>query len=140
MITSSRSQPKMATVAIPTTISATQGPAAKADAAMPPATAPSKGTKRMRTKEASTETKEKPPVVKDVQNPVPTETEEKAPESGNYLIVHKAVRNYLKNNLFAMHCGADAIPAINAKVQEILDDACKRAHGNNRKTLKACDF
>ena len=141
MLSGSKNQSKMATVTVPTSITPVPT-ATKADvnmSAAPPA--PAKGNKRMRTKEtqAQAESKEKPVPSKDATT-LPTETEEKAPETGNYLIVHKAVRQYLKNNVFSMHCGADAIPAINAKVQEFLDDACKRAHGNNRKTLKACDF
>ena len=141
MLTATRNNPKMATAAIPTSISSTPAKS-EVPAIAAPTQAVSKGTKRMRTKEANTELKEKQTSTKELPpaNSAPAETEEKVPETGNYVIVHKAVRAYLKTNVYAMHCGSDAIPAINAKVQELLDDGCKRAHGNGRKTLKACDF
>ena len=68
------------------------------------------------------------------------EEDSKAPESGTWLIVAKAVRQYLKNNETAMHCGADALPALNAKLADLLRDAMQRAQQNGRKTLKGCDF
>ena len=68
------------------------------------------------------------------------EEDGKAPESGTWLIVAKAVRQYLQNNETAMHCGADALPALNAKLADLLRDAMHRAQQNGRKTLKGCDF
>jgi len=61
-------------------------------------------------------------------------------ESGNCMIVAKAVRMALKNSSTPMHCGADAIPALNSKVMEFINDASARAIANGRKTLKSCDF
>lgn len=62
--------------------------------------------------------------------------------SGNkdWLIVAKSVRSVLKGMPNGMHCGADALPMLNVRVQEILKEASARAAGNGRKTLKACDF
>lgn len=68
------------------------------------------------------------------------EDDSKTLESGTWLIVAKSVRMYLKNNETAMHCGADALPALNAKLADLLRDAMQRAQCNGRKTLKACDF
>lgn len=64
----------------------------------------------------------------------------KTPESGSWLIVAKAVRMHLKSHETAMHCGSDALPALNAKLADIIRDAIVRAQNNGRKTLKACDF
>jgi hypothetical protein len=68
------------------------------------------------------------------------EEDTKAPETGTWLIVAKAVRMHLKNNETSMHCGADALPALNAKLADMLRDAMQRAQCNGRKTLKGCDF
>ena len=73
-------------------------------------------------------------------DPVLEGGEEKQLESGTWLIVAKAVRMHLKNNEVSMHCGADALPALNAKLAEFIKDAIVRASANGRKTLKACDF
>ena len=68
-------------------------------------------------------------------------TEEKVvAETGTWLIVAKAVRMHLKNHEHSMHCGADALPALNAKLSELINDAVQRAVANGRKTLKQCDF
>ena len=67
------------------------------------------------------------------------EGDEKSSE-GNWLIVAKAVRVHLKNNETAMHCGSDALPALNAKVAELINDAIARSKSNGRKTIKASDF
>ena len=66
--------------------------------------------------------------------------DERTAESGTWLIVAKAVRLYLKNHETAMHCGSDALPALNAKITEALNDACGRAKLNGRRTIKRCDF
>ena len=65
---------------------------------------------------------------------------EEGEEDSKALVVAKAVRQYLKNNETAMHCGADALPALNAKIAGLLRDAMQRAQQNGRKTLKGCDF
>jgi|APCry1669189000_1035189.scaffolds.fasta_scaffold00739_5 hypothetical protein len=66
---------------------------------------------------------------------------EKTGEPGSWLIVAKTVRGLLKSNpSAAMHCGSDALPALNAKVVELIQEAIARAVANNRKTLKSCDF
>ena len=58
----------------------------------------------------------------------------------HYLIVAKSVRNFLKNLPKSCHCGADALPTLNAKVTEMLIEAAERAHSNARKTIKSSDF
>ena len=65
---------------------------------------------------------------------------EEGKEDSKALVVAKAVRQYLKNNETAMHCGADALPVLNAKITGLLRDAMQRAQQNGRKTLKGCDF
>jgi len=60
--------------------------------------------------------------------------------SKDCLIVAKSVRTMLKAMPNSMHCGADALPMLNIRVQELLTEAASRASGNSRKTLKACDF
>jgi hypothetical protein len=57
-----------------------------------------------------------------------------------WLIVAKSVRQLLKNLPNGVHCGADALPAVNAKLHCILIEAATRAHENGRKTLKASDL
>lgn len=57
-----------------------------------------------------------------------------------WLIVAKSVRALLKAMPNGMHCGADALPMLNTRVQELLTEAASRASGNGRKTLKGCDF
>uniref|UniRef100_A0A6C0BZR0 Uncharacterized protein n=1 Tax=viral metagenome TaxID=1070528 RepID=A0A6C0BZR0_9ZZZZ len=64
----------------------------------------------------------------------------KTPESGSWLIVAKAVRMHLKSHETAMHCGSDALPALNLKLADMIQGAIVRAKSNGRKTLKACDF
>ena len=65
---------------------------------------------------------------------------EEGEEDSRALVVAKAVRQYLKSNEATMHCGADALTALNAKLTELLRDAMQRAQENGRKTLKGCDF
>jgi len=70
----------------------------------------------------------------------PAATEETATSGKDWLIVAKSVRAMLKGMPNGMHCGADALPMLNTRVQEMLTEAASRASGNSRKTLKACDF
>ena len=56
------------------------------------------------------------------------------------LIVAKAVREFLKNAPAPVSCSAEALVAINQRLQCILLDAVGRAYDNKRKTLKACDI
>lgn len=70
--------------------------------------------------------------------PEDAEKEEKSDTS--MIVVAKAVRMLLKNHPMSMHCGSDAIPALNVKVTEIIMMACERARVNGRKTLKSIDF
>ena len=65
---------------------------------------------------------------------------EEGEEDSKALVVAKALREHLKNNETPMHCGADALPALNAKIADLLRDAMHRAQKNGRKTLKGCDF
>ena len=55
-------------------------------------------------------------------------------------IVANAVRTLLKNHTTPIHLGSDALPALNAKVTELIYDAIGRALSNGRKTLKNSDF
>lgn len=64
-----------------------------------------------------------------------TPTEEVA-----WLVVAKSVKTLLKNQEPSMHCGHDALPAINEAIKDVILNAVKRAVGNGRKTLKACDI
>jgi len=65
---------------------------------------------------------------------------EKVAETANWLVVAKTVRGLLKASPTPMHCGSDALPALNAKVSELINEAVGRALANGRKTLKNCDF
>ena len=115
------------------------GGAAAAKVEVPAAAAPVKGPKRARAgskapspgAEASPEAPGGPPDGSD---------DGKTPESGNWLIVAKAVRSHLKNSEVPMHCGSDALPALNVKLADMIKEAIGRAQSNGRKTLKACDF
>ena len=115
------------------------GQAAAQPSAQPvPAAASAKGAKRTRVtnKTASTSAEETP-----LANPAADHTEDnKTPESGNWLIVAKAVRSHLKTHEVSMHCGSDALPALNLKLADLIHDAIGRAQNNGRKTIKACDF
>jgi hypothetical protein len=72
---------------------------------------------------------------------VPGEENNGSPlETGTWLVVAKAVRAALKATPTPMHCGADALPALNVKVQETINEAIARALANGRKTIKASDF
>lgn len=105
---------------------------------------PKVGAKRNRMVSSST-SKTLPPAVAVIPVDCPSAHaepggEERGPESGTWLIVAKAVRMHLKNHEVSMHCGSDALPALNAKLADLIKDAIGRAQTNGRKTLKACDF
>lgn len=71
----------------------------------------------------------------------PVEESDKTGEPGTWLIVAKTVRGLLKSNpAYPMHCGSDALPALNARVVELIQEGMARAVANNRKTLKSADF
>ena len=91
-----------------------------------------KATKRQRTKA--------PGASEDPVDAPMAPVDEKPPESGTWLIVAKAVRSHLKASETSMHCGSDALPALNAKLADMIRDAVLRASLNGRKTIKACDF
>lgn len=59
---------------------------------------------------------------------------------GSSLIVAKAIRVLLKSHSTPIHLGSDALPALNAKVTELIYEAIGRALANGRKTLKNSDF
>ena len=61
-------------------------------------------------------------------------------ETSGALIVAKAVRTLLKNHTTPIHLGSDALPALNAKVTEMIYEAIGRSLANGRKTLKNSDF
>ena len=68
------------------------------------------------------------------------EGEKTAGETPGTLVVAKAVRTLLKNHTPPIHLGSDALPALNAKVTEIIYEAIGRSLANGRKTLKNSDF
>jgi hypothetical protein len=68
------------------------------------------------------------------------DVEKTSSEISGGLVVAKAVRTLLKNHTTPMHCGSDALPALNSKVSEIIYEAIGRALANGRKTLKNSDF
>jgi hypothetical protein len=105
------------------------------------AKATSKSAKRPRAASASAKDPEDDAATVKVTAGVTNEDpDEKAGEAGVGLIVAKAVRCQLKSNDVAVHCGSDALPALNTAVSEIINAAVKRALANGRKTLKACDI
>jgi len=61
-------------------------------------------------------------------------------ETAGSLVVAKAVRTLLKNHTTPIHLGSDALPALNAKVTELIYEAIGRSLANGRKTLKNSDF
>ena len=107
----------------------------KAEPTAPPA---NKGAKRARNQSKTSPSESPQPTA--VPGSDTAVCEEKTPDSGTWLIVAKAVRMHLKNHEHSMHCGSDALPALNAKLADMIRDAMNRAHLNGRKTLKACDF
>jgi hypothetical protein len=68
------------------------------------------------------------------------EAEKVAGETSGTLVVAKAVRTLLKNHTTPIHLGSDALPALNAKVTELIYEAIGRSLANGRKTLKNSDF
>jgi len=57
------------------------------------------------------------------------------------LLVHKAIRNYLKHKMpTRIHCGTQALLALEARISKDLDVAAKRVLDNRRKTMKPCDI
>lgn len=138
----------MATVpAIPATVL----PPAQAMAPAPTAPCPTAKTMEPPTDSAPTKPQKRPRATKSAVPEkasaegaaVPAEVmqdDTKPPDSGQWLIVAKAVRMHLKSHETAMHCGSDALPALNAKLADMIKDAINRAQSNGRKTLKACDF
>jgi len=68
------------------------------------------------------------------------EGEKMVGESSGSLVVAKAVRTLLKNHTTPIHLGSDALPALNAKVTEMIYEAIGRSLANGRKTLKNSDF
>ena len=68
------------------------------------------------------------------------EGEKQIGEQPGTLIVAKAVRTLLKNHTTPIHLGSDALPALNAKVTELIYEAIGRSLANGRKTLKNSDF
>ena len=66
------------------------------------------------------------------------EGEHQDSESGSWMIVAKSIKMFLKQN--NVHCGSDALPALNASLAQSLQSAVKRAQANGRKTIKGCDF
>ena len=87
-----------------------------------------KGTKRPR-REKSTQTQK-------IEGEDPPETT----KSEGSLVVAKAVRSMLKVLPTPYHVSADFLPALNAKVTEIIIEATLRAQSNSRKTLRANDI
>ena len=53
------------------------------------------------------------------------------------LVVASKVRNYLKEKGVKM--SSELVPALNKKIQEILDAGASRAQGNKRATVKPYD-
>jgi len=85
--------------------------------------------------------KSNPGTTEEATEATPAATDEATTPAGkDWLVVAKSVRGMLKGMPAGMHCGADALPMLNTRVQEILTEAASRAAGNGRKTLKGCDF
>jgi len=54
------------------------------------------------------------------------------------LLVQSKVRQYIKDK--GLNTGGDSLEAIEKALKVVLDDAVKRAKGNDRKTLMAKDI
>lgn len=54
------------------------------------------------------------------------------------LIIKSNIKEAVKDKI--PNVAAEVAPALNEKVQEILDEACKRAKANGRRTLHARDI
>ena len=48
------------------------------------------------------------------------------------------IKEYI--NKKGLNVSSEAYEEIDKKIKELLDNACKRAEGNKRKTVKAVDF
>jgi len=112
---------------------AKKDPAAPAAEAGPTDAAP-KGKKRAASKGPEEATGATPATEEAVDG------EKVAGETSGSLIVAKAVRTLLKNHTTPIHLGSDALPALNAKVTELIYEAIGRSLANGRKTLKNSDF
>ena len=112
---------------------AKKDPTAPATEAAPTEAAP-KGKKRAASKGPEEATGANPATDEVVDG------EKVAGETSGSLIVAKAVRTLLKNHTTPIHLGSDALPALNAKVTELIYEAIGRALANGRKTLKNSDF
>ena len=75
-----------------------------------------------------------------MKSPMTDEDATEMTDDGPGLVVAKAVRSVLKGMSPPMHCGSDAIPALNSRISELIAQAAERAHKNGRKTIKAIDF
>ena len=53
------------------------------------------------------------------------------------LVVQSKVRAFVKDN--GLNTGGDSLDALEAAVKAVIDKACARAKGNDRKTLMARD-
>lgn len=62
----------------------------------------------------------------------------KKKESGEILVVQSKVREYLKNQ-GDYNIGSDLVGAVSGRVEEVLNDAARRAKDNGRKTIQARD-
>jgi len=115
----------------------------KAEAADP--TEPRSGSKKRARKEegavaaAPRGKKSAPEAVEGEACAAPAEGE-KQEGGSSWLVVAKTVKTMLKSYPTPMHCGADALPALNAKISELINEAVGRALANGRKTLKNSDF
>lgn len=50
------------------------------------------------------------------------------------------VKAKIKDACKGFNVSSDVAPALNAKVEELLKEACKRAEGNGRRTVMAKDL
>ena len=80
------------------------------------------------------------PTVKRPRGKAEAEEPAKRQRTDDGLIVVKAVREYLKGIPTPVNCSAEALVAINMRLQCILLEAVGRTYDNGRKTLKACDL
>ena len=67
------------------------------------------------------------------------EGQENGEEKPCQLVVHKAMREFVKRQ-GGMHCGSDIFDAMNNFVQRALSIAARRALANGRKTIKTDDL
>ena len=114
-----------------------------------PAAGSSEGCATKAATEAPKGKKKAPPTAKPMEGEEAPQAEASAEEVcegerkeaiGSSLIVAKAIRVLLKSHSTPIHLGSDALPALNAKVTELIYEAIGRALANGRKTLKNSDF